>query len=61
MWAVNWSDVDDANNPVDPELVLKVDVDTLSVVGSYDGLNRPYTYSDFTGNALFNVTCLPPL
>jgi hypothetical protein len=61
MWAVNWSDVDDANQPVDPELVLKVDIDTLSVVGSYDGLDRPYTYSDFTGNALFNVSCLPPL
>jgi hypothetical protein len=61
MWAVNWSDVDDGNNPIDPELVMKIDVDTLSVVGSYDGLNRPYTYSDFTGNALFNVTCLPPL
>ncbi len=61
MWAVNWSDVDDGNQPVDPELVLKVDIDALAVVGSYDGLNRPYTYSDFTGNALFNVSCLPPL
>ncbi len=39
---------------------MKVDTETLQVVDSYDGLNRPYTYSDFTGNALFNVTCLPP-
>lgn len=60
LWAVNWSDVDENDNPVDPELVMKVDTGTLQVVGSYDGLNRPYTYSDFTGNALFNVTCLPP-
>ncbi len=61
LWAVNYSDVDDGNNPIDPEVVMKIDVDTLTVVDSYDGLNRPYTYSDFTGNALFNVTCLPPL
>lgn len=60
LWAVNYADVDEGNKPLDPEVVMKIDVDTLSVVGSYDGLNRPYTYSDFTGNALFNVTCLPP-
>jgi len=60
LWAVNYSDVDDGNNPIDPELVMKVDLNALSVVGSYDGLDRPYTYSDFTGNALFNVTCVPP-
>lgn len=60
LWAVNWSDVDDANNPIDPEVVFKVDLDTLTAVGQYDGLNRPYTYSDFTGNALYNVSCLPP-
>jgi len=41
--------------------VMKVDIGTLKVVASYDGLSRPYTCSDFTGNALFNVTCLPPV
>jgi hypothetical protein len=58
LWAVNYADPEDM--PVDPDVVMKIDVDTLSVVGSYDGLDGPYTYSDFTGNALFNVTCLPP-
>ncbi|MDC0669761.1 hypothetical protein [Nannocystis radixulma] len=60
MWAVNYAETDDADNPIEPELVMKVDVDALSVVGEYDGLNRPYTYSDFTGNALFNVSCNAP-
>lgn len=60
LWAVNYSETDEGNNPIDPEMVMKIDVETLSVVGSYDGLDRPYTYSDFTGNALFNVSCLPP-
>ncbi len=60
LWAVNYSETDEGNNPIDPEVVMKIDVDTLSVVGSYDGLDRPYTYSDFTGNALFNVACVAP-
>lgn len=60
LWAVNYAETDEGNNPIDPELVMKIDVGTLSVVGSYDGLDRPYTYSDFTGNALFNVSCVAP-
>lgn len=60
LWAVNYAETDDYGNPLEPEVVMKIDVDTLSVAGSYDGLDRPYTYSDFTGNALFNVTCMPP-
>src|SRR5690606_34284224 len=60
MWAVYYADTDDAGNPIEPELVMKIDVNSLSVVGQYDGLDRPYTYSDFTGNALFNVTCMAP-
>lgn len=60
MWAVNYAETDDAGNPIEPELVMKIDVSSLSVVGQYDGLDRPYTYSDFTGNALFNVTCMAP-
>lgn len=60
MWAVNYADEDDYGNPIEPELVMKVDIDSLQVVGEYDGLDRPYTYSDFTGNALFNVTCSAP-
>lgn len=59
LWAVNYA-LDEEGNQVDPEVVMKIDVDTLSVVNSYDGLNRPYTYSDFTGNALFSVTCMAP-
>ena len=61
LWAVNYSETDEGNQPIDPEVVMKIDVDTLSVVVSYDGLDRPYTYSDFTGNALFNVACPPQL
>ncbi|MCA9690057.1 MAG: hypothetical protein KC636_10645 [Myxococcales bacterium] len=59
MWLVNWSDVDEGNQPLTEELVMKVDLGTLMVANAYNGLNRPYTYSDFTGNALFNVTCTP--
>jgi hypothetical protein len=39
---------------------IKVDKNTGLEVGSYDGLNGPYTYSDMTGHALGNVTCPPP-
>ncbi len=59
MWLVNWSDVDEGNQPLHEELVLKVDLGTLMVEDAYNGLNRPYTYSDFTGNALYTVTCNP--
>jgi DNA-binding beta-propeller fold protein YncE len=59
LWAVNYA-LDEEGNQVDPEMVMKIDVDTLTMVDSYDGLNRPYTYSDFTGNALFSVTCMAP-
>lgn len=60
LWLVNYAEEDDNGNLLDPELVMKVDTDNMTIVGKYEGLNRPYTYSDFTGNALFNVTCLPP-
>ena len=61
LWLVNYAEEDENGNLLDPELVMKVDTDNMTVVGKYEGLNRPYTYSDFTGNALFNVTCLPPM
>jgi hypothetical protein len=38
---------------------FKVDPDNLQVVGSYDGLDGPYTYSDMTGWALQNAACKP--
>ncbi|HEY0137465.1 MAG TPA: hypothetical protein VGB85_25450, partial [Nannocystis sp.] len=60
LWAVNYAETDEGNQPIEPELVMKVDTATLAVVGQYEGLDRPYTYSDFTGNALFNVSCVPP-
>ena len=59
MWLVNWSDVDEGNQPLTEEVVMKVDLGTLTPVDAYNGLNRPYTYSDFTGNALYTVTCNP--
>jgi hypothetical protein len=40
--------------------VHKVDPDTLEIVGSYDGLEDPYTYSDMTGWALHNTQCPTP-
>lgn len=61
LWLVNYADEDENGNLLDPELVMKVDTDNMTIVGKYEGLDRPYTYSDFTGNALFNVTCLPPM
>ncbi len=38
--------------------VFKVDPDTYAL-DSYDGLTEPYTYSDMTGGALYNVLCEP--
>jgi DNA-binding beta-propeller fold protein YncE len=38
---------------------FKVDPDTYTYE-IYDGLDGPYTYSDMTGGAVFNVTCNPP-
>lgn len=46
-----WS-VDNAATKIDPTTALEV--------GTYNGLNGPYTYSDMTGHALGNVTCPPP-
>lgn len=59
IWGVTWADTDEMGNMIGNELVLKIDPETMSVVGSYDGVNRPYTYSDFTGSALANVACMP--
>ncbi len=41
------------------EWAWKVDPATGLDVGSYTGLNAPYTYSDMTGYALGNVICPP--
>lgn len=41
------------------EWAWKVDPATGLDVGSYNGLNAPYTYSDMTGYALGNVICPP--
>ncbi|MGH1343098.1 MAG: hypothetical protein ACRBN8_16185 [Nannocystales bacterium] len=41
------------------EWAWKVDPATGLDVGSYTGLNSPYTYSDMTGYALGNVICPP--
>jgi hypothetical protein len=43
----------------DETAAYKVDPDDYSIE-SYDGLDGPYTYSDMTGGAVFNVTCNPP-
>ena len=37
----------------------KVDATTGQLVGSYNGLTGPYTYSDMTGHALNNTYCPP--
>jgi DNA-binding beta-propeller fold protein YncE len=37
----------------------KIDPDTYDYE-FYDGLDGPYTYSDMTGGAVYNVTCNPP-
>lgn len=46
VWAVNG-------------VAWKFDPATGAEVGSYDGLDGPYTYSDMTGYALQNATCPP--
>ncbi len=46
LWAV-----DNAAHKVDPE--------TGMLVGSYNGLSGPYSYSDMTGHALSNTYCPP--
>ncbi len=38
---------------------FKIDPDTYEYQ-VFDGLNGPYTYSDMTGGAVFNVACNPP-
>jgi DNA-binding beta-propeller fold protein YncE len=38
---------------------FKIDPDSYAYE-TYDGLDGPYTYSDMTGGAVFNVTCNPP-
>ena len=43
----------------DDTRAFKIDPDTYEFE-FYDGLNGPYTYSDMTGGAVFNVTCNPP-
>ena len=43
----------------DDTRAFKIDPDTYDFE-FYDGLNGPYTYSDMTGGAVFNVTCNPP-
>ena len=60
IWGVTYQGEDDMGNPVGKAMVMKVDHETMALLGTYEGLDHPYTYSDFTGNALFNVTCLPP-
>lgn len=37
---------------------FKIDPDTY-LIESYTGLNGPYTYSDMTGGALYNLACDP--
>jgi hypothetical protein len=37
----------------------KIDPTTMDIVGSYAGLDGPYTYSDMTGWALQNAACEP--
>ncbi len=56
LWAVAYYD---DKMPAQASPAFKVDVDTMTAVGSYDGLDEPYTYSDMTGSALGNVTCPP--
>ncbi len=56
LWGVSWVGEDEMGSAV----AVKVDTGSLQIIGLYDGLDKPYTYSDFTGNALGNVTCPPP-
>ncbi len=43
----------------DDTRAFKIDPDTYEY-DFYDGLVGPYTYSDMTGGAVYNVTCNPP-
>jgi DNA-binding beta-propeller fold protein YncE len=43
----------------DDPRAFKIDPETYEYE-IYDGLDGPYTYSDMTGGAVFNVTCNPP-
>lgn len=43
----------------DDTRAFKIDPDTYEY-DFYDGLDGPYTYSDMTGGAVYNVTCNPP-
>jgi streptogramin lyase len=43
----------------DDTRAYKIDPDTFTYE-YYDGLNGPYTYSDMTGGAVYNVACNPP-
>ena len=60
VWGVTYEGEDEMGNPVGKSMVMKIDPATMQLVGTYEGLDHPYTYSDFTGNALANVTCMPP-
>ncbi len=55
LWAVA---THDASAPEPSTPAFKIDVDTMTTVDSYDGLTEPYTYSDLTGSALRNFSCL---
>jgi hypothetical protein len=43
----------------DDSRAFKIDPDTYAYE-TYDGLDGPYTYSDMTGGAVFNVACNSP-
>ena len=45
--------------PLGGTTAWKIDPDTYDTE-FYDGLNSPYTYSDFAGGQITNVTCNPP-
>ncbi|MBK8266353.1 MAG: hypothetical protein IPK80_34125 [Nannocystis sp.] len=60
LWGVTYQGEDEMGNPVGTAMVMKIDPKTMTLLGTYEGLKDPYTYSDFTGNALANVTCVPP-
>lgn len=55
LWAVAAYDADARE---DESPAYKIDVDTMTTIDSYDGLTEPYTYSDLTGSALRNFSCL---
>jgi len=41
------------------DIAYKIEAATGQVVGTYNGLTSPYTYSDMTGHALANAFCPP--